>query len=432
MKILLYISFLFLIYNCSLNPNSKYWTSKKNILKDKDSKIKYVTTKEEILNKEFNVGLKIKIENIDLIKNIDDNLTNNFVSSYDGKLKNLSRYKFSKIKKFDEYDPEILFEKKNIIFFDNKGSIVKFDDNSKLLWKKNYYTKSEKNNNPILFFSKHTKYLVIADTLAKFYLINIDNGELIWSKYNSYPFNSQIKVINDNFYVVDSQNILYCFSIKNGEKLWSFSTDKPLVKSQKKFSIVTSGQNIIFNNSIGDITSIDITDGKLLWQTPTQSSKIYDEAMFLKTSDMILSKDNILFSNNTNNFYSIDSKTGTINWKQKIKSSLRPAVIDNLVFTVTDEGYFVIIDNNNGNIIRSTYILKNIKKKKRKKIKFTGFVTGKNNIYLSTSNGRLFIVNIYTGMTDEILKIDNEKIQRPIIYDKNLYIMKNNSIIKLN
>ena len=432
MKILLYISFLFLIYNCSLNPNSKYWTSKKNILKDKDSKIKYVTTKEEILNKEFNVGLKIKIENIDLIKNIDDNLTNNFVSSYDGKLKNLSRYKFSKIKKFDEYDPEILFEKKNIIFFDNKGSIVKFDDNSKLLWKKNYYTKSEKNNNPILFFSKHTKYLVIADTLAKFYLINIDNGELIWSKYNSYPFNSQIKVINDNFYVVDSQNILYCFSIKNGEKLWSFSTDKPLVKSQKKFSIVTSGQNIIFNNSIGDITSIDITDGKLLWQTPTQSSKIYDEAMFLKTSDMILSKDNILFSNNTNNFYSIDSKTGTINWKQKIKSSLRPAVIDNLVFTVTDEGYFVIIDNNNGNIIRSTYILKNIKKKKRKKIKFTGFATGKSNIYLSTSNGRLFIVNIYTGMTDEILKIDNEKIQRPIIYDKNLYIMKNNSIIKLN
>ena len=268
--------------------------------------------------------------------------------------------------------------------------------------------------------------------MAKFYLINIDNGELIWSKYNSSPFNSQIKVINDNFYVVDSQNILYCFSIKNGEKLWSFSTDKPLVKSQKKFSIVTGDQNIIFNNSIGDITSIDITDGKLLWQTPTQSSKIYDEAMFLKTSEMILSKDNILFSDNTNNFYSIDSKTGTINWKQKIKSSLRPAVIDNLVFTVTDEGYFVIIDNNNGNIIRSTYILKNIKKKKRKKIKFTGFATGKNNIYLSTSNGRLFIVNIYTGMTDEILKIDNEKIQRPTIYDKNLYIMKNNSIIKLN
>ena len=432
MKILLYISFLFLIYNCSLNPNSKYWTSKKNVAQDKDSKIKYVTNEEKILNKEFNVGLKIKIENIDLIDNKNDNLNNNFVSSYDGKLKNLSRYKFSKIKKFDEYSPEILFEKKNIIFFDNKGSIVKFDDNSKLLWKKNYYTKSEKNNNPILFFSKHTKYLVIADTLAKFYLINIDNGELIWSKYNSSPFNSQIKVINDNFYVVDSQNILYCFSIKNGEKLWSFSTDKPLVKSQKKFSIVTSNQNVIFNNSIGDITSIDITDGKLLWQTPTQSSKIYDEAMFLKTSEMILSKDNILFSDNTNNFYSIDSKTGTINWKQKIKSSLRPAVIDNLVFTVTDEGYFVIIDNNNGNIIRSTYILKNIKKKKRKKIKFTGFATGKNNIYLSTSNGRLFIVNISTGMTDEILKIDNEKIQRPTIYDKNLYIMKNNSIIKLN
>ena len=32
----------------------------------------------------------------------------------------------------------------------------------------------------------------------------------------------------------------------------------------------------------------------------------------------------------------------------------------------------------------------------------------------------------------DVKKIDNEKIQRPTIYDKNLYIMKNNSIIKLN
>ena len=31
-----------------------------------------------------------------------------------------------------------------MIFFDNKGSILKFDENSKLIWKKNYYTKSEK------------------------------------------------------------------------------------------------------------------------------------------------------------------------------------------------------------------------------------------------------------------------------------------------
>ena len=34
--------------------------------------------------------------------------------------------------------------------------------------------------------------------------------------------------------------------------------------------------------------------------------------------------------------------------------------------------------------------------------------------------------------TKEILKIDNEKISRPFILNKNLFIIKNNAIIKLN
>ena len=85
-----------------------------------------------------------------------------------------------------------------------------------------------------------------------------------------------------------------------------------------------------------------------------------------------------------------------------------------------------------GNIIRSTYLLKNIKEKKRKKIKFTGFVFGGKNIYLSTTTGRLFVINVSTGKVVDILKIDNEKILRPSIYQNNLYITKNNSVIKLN
>ena len=36
--------------------------------------------------------------------------------------------------------------------------------------------------------------------------------------------------------------------------------------------------------------------------------------------------------------------TGIINWKQRINSELTPTFINNLVFSVTNEGYFVIID----------------------------------------------------------------------------------------
>ena len=57
---------------------------------------------------------------------------------------------------------------------------------------------------------------------------------------------------------------------------------------------------------------------------------------------------------------------------------------------------------------------------------------GFNNIYLSTDNGRLLVIDIKTGKTKSILKIDNEKISRPIIINNNLFVVKDNAIIKLN
>ena len=56
---------------------------------------------------------------------------------------------------------------------------------------------------------------------------------------------------------------------------------------------------------------------------------------------------------------------------------------------------------------------------------------GNKNIYLTTSNGRLFIINILSGKTEEILKIDRERISRPFVLNQNLFIIKNNAIIKL-
>ena len=82
--------------------------------------------------------------------------------------------------------------------------------------------------------------------------------------------------------------------------------------------------------------------------------------------------------------------------------------------------------------LESLIFSKILKKKKREKIKPVGFIVGLNNIYLSTNNGRLFVIDISTGKTVSVLKIDNEKISRPIVLDKNLFVIKDDAIIKLN
>ena len=66
------------------------------------------------------------------------------------------------------------------------------------------------------------------------------------------------------------------------------------------------------------------------------------------------------------------------------------------------------------------------------KIKPVGFIIGEKKIYLTTNNGRLIIINTTTGRSETILKIDNASISRPFILDKNLFIIKDNAIIKLD
>ena len=96
------------------------------------------------------------------------------------------------------------------------------------------------------------------------------------------------------------------------------------------------------------------------------------------------------------------------------------------------EGFLVVIENRKGNIIRITDIFKQFKKKKRSKIKPVGFILGSENIYLTTDHGRLMIFDVTLGRTISMLKIDNDKISRPFVLNQNLYIIKENSIIRLN
>ena len=467
-KFLGIILLLIFIASCSLDNKTGLWTKKQKIKEEKII-IKELFEKEKALEKEFNPNLKINLS----AKLIDNSFINNFDNNngrvnYNGTLKSISKFKFSKIDNFNQLEPEIIFDKNNVIFFDNKGSILKFDNFSKLIWKKNYYTKAEKKSKPILFFANNKNTLVVADSIAKYYAININNGELLWSKNNSAPFNSQVKIYKDKFFAIDFENILRCYSIKDGTELWQVKTDQSFIKSQKKLSLVIVDNNVYFNNSIGDVSAVDIASGDLLWQTPTQSSGIYEEAFFLKTSDLIANNNSILFSNNKNEFFSLDIKRGNLNWKQKVNSNIRSTLVDNIIFAISMEGFLIIIDNQSGNIIRITDVFTQYKRSffkkrsrtytfgKKKKtsskrivkektkptytfgkkqgstIEPIGFIVGSKNIYLTTSHGRLIIIDITTGKPTSILKIDNNKISRPFVLNKNLFIIKDNAIIKLD
>ena len=421
-KTILYIIILLFISNCSVNKNESI---------EYENQIE-IFKKIEPIQKEFNQNLKIKkFQNFKINFFIKNNSNNNGNIDFDTNFEKISNYKISKLKKFISNQPELFFtDNENIIFFDGKGSVFKLNHDLKEIWKVNNYNKKEKKLSPILYFAQFEKSLIINDNISKLYSINLNDGKVIWSKYSSSSFNSDIKIYKDKFFTVDFDNVIRAISSKDGTELWNFKTDNSFIKSQKKLSIILKDEIVFFINNLGDVTALDVNNGSLVWQTPTQSSLIYQDAFSLENSDLVFENDTIYFSNNKNEFFSIDARTGIIKWTQSINSSLRPTIIESLIFTVSNEGYLFVIDDRTGNILRITDVLTNFKN--RDKIKPTGFIHGNQKIFLSLSNGRLLIINSSTGLQEKIIKLHGSKISRPSVFNNSMYLIKDNAIVKIN
>jgi len=421
-KAIKFIIILLFISNCSTSKNENV----------KNENLIDTIKKVEPIEKEFNKNLKIKKFNTFKVKPFLKNYSNNngnidFISNFE----KILSFKISKIKKFNSNQPELFFtDDEKIIFFDGKGTVFNLSVDLKKNWKVNNYNKKEKKLNPILYFAQASNYLIVNDNLSKMYAIDLNNGKVIWSKYSSSSFNSDMKVYKNKFLTIDFDNVIRAISIQDGTELWNFKTENSFIKSQKKLSIILKDEIVFFINNLGDVTALDANNGSLVWQTPTQSSLLYQDSFSLENSDLVFENNTIYFSNNKNEFFSIDARSGIIKWTQSINSSLRPTIIESLIFTISNEGYLFIIDDRTGNILRITDILTNFKN--RKNLKPIGFIHGKDNIFVSLNNGRLLIINSTTGIQEKIIKIHGSKISRPVIFKNSMYLIKDNAIVKIN
>ena len=432
-KIPIFIVIIFFFNNCSFNKNSKIW-------KDKDENINFVNqenvsklfVEDEVISTEFNPELPIYLTKTSINNKITYNRNDYGSQNYNGLLNKNASYSFTKLDNINQLDYKPALLNNGLIFFDKKGNIIRYDDNTKIVWKKNYYSKAEKKLKPKLYFTIDKENLLVADNIAKYYSVNISTGKLNWIKNSIYPFNSEIKNYKNKFFVIDYKNTLRCYNVDDGSECWNLQTEESFTISDSKFSLIIINDLVIFSNSIGDITAVDIESGLINWQLPTQSSSIVNKTYKFKISKLVSDGKSIFFSNNKNEFYSIDVKTGTINWMNKINSNLRPIVNENLIFTVSNNGYLFIIQKNKGNIIRITNLNKDYKKKKKESISPIGFVIGKNNLYLTNNDGRMIVVDLKFGKIIKEIKISGKLVSEPLIFNEKLFLIKNGSIIRYN
>jgi len=430
---ILIFSLSIILFECSFDTKTGIWIDKPKqkaantaLIKLSDDQNKF----EKELNPELtiNINSKAKTNKKWIMPGLN---YSNLISHlrFGGKINKFSKYKFNKIPPSTIKENPLIIEKNYFITIGEKGSIIKFVNKKKVQWNRNIYSKKEKKKIETISLALSKDKLYAIDNLGKYYAIDVDSGEIIWVKRHEALFNSQIKIIKDKIFAVDSNNIVNCFSIIDGKQIWKFKTPATFIKTNKKLSIIVTLNSVLFSNTAGDIAKVNINTGELIWFIPTQNTLIQHETNFLETSDIVLFKENIFFSNNFSKLFSLNIDSGMLNWILNINSNLRPILIDNFLFTISQEGYLIVIDSIEGKIIRSNYILDKFKAKERKKLFMQGFLIASNKVYITTNLGYLIICSVSTGKVKKVFKVSNSQLSEPIMSNNNLYILTNKSVV---
>ena len=134
-KVFVILIFSIFLSNCSLNENSRIWNKKEKI--ENENKVsKKIFNEKEIISTEFNPLLKLDLSKITQNNKIFDPLNNFGSSKYNGQINKINTYKFSKLENFNQFNFEPLILDSGVIVFEKKGTIIRFNDNQKVIWKK--------------------------------------------------------------------------------------------------------------------------------------------------------------------------------------------------------------------------------------------------------------------------------------------------------
>ena len=63
-------------------------------------------------------------------------------------------------------------------------------------------------------------------------------------------------------------------------------------------------------------------------------------------------------------------------------------------------------------------------------MKPTGFSISQDKLYISINNGEIKVIELDTGKIVQDVKVSKNFLSRPIIYNKNLFVIKNGSIVQ--
>ena len=257
-------------------------------------------------------------------------------------------------------------------------------------------------------------------------------------------------------------SLIVAACIKDKKTSWSTDLLSPIIKSELTISDLLNSNDIVENPD----STLKLIYSTELYSIPTNDLIQFPDTVFefgASLESLKLPNDTVTYKltlgeiaraqggivefiilSNHNNSIPITALTGLNSGDIEIDmgSLFESIIIDEgtaeiiitnkTIFTVSNEGFLFLIDSRNGNILKTQDLFDNFNGRTRKLLKPIGMILGVDKIYITLNNGRMIVAELKDGKFFKIIKIDSNSISVPTIFNKKLYIVKDNSIVEFD
>ena len=428
MKLLIFFITLIFLQNCSFDNKTGIWKNEKIFSKKENDifkDLKVLNTKNDTYNKITRIDNNFKFiipkpKNNFEWNDIYYSKKNNF-ENFTYNNSNQLTFKSKKItnKTVNNY---ILFEKGNIIVTDQYGNIIVYSSNSKKkIAKYNFYKKKYKKINKFLNISVENNTIFVADNIGYLYSYDYVKNKILWAKKYKVGFRSNVKILNDKLITSDVNNNLFFFNKENGEVLKLIPTEETIVKNQFVNNIAINNNITLFLNTYGSLYAVNSETMQISWFLNLNQSLDLNPSNLFYSNQIVTDKKKIFVSSNKNT-YIINLSSGAVIYKKNFSSKYKPIIINNYLFSITNNNLLIAMNIDNGKIIYSLNInqeIANFTGTKKKEVQFKNFffLNNKLMIFLKNSYAVYFKID---GTVIDIFKLPSKLNTNPIIINKSL------------
>jgi outer membrane protein assembly factor BamB len=262
--------------------------------------------------------------------------------------------------------------------------------------------------------------------------LDAQTGTQKWRVKPAGPLRGSPTVEFNSLYAMTQDNQIVALDIADGHTIWQ---DAAATGEQGVFGVAApaAGQStVIAGYSTGELVAYRYENGRVLWSDALARTSISTSVSTLTDvdADPIIDNGRVYALGQGGRMAAYELVTGQRIWELSLAGISTPVVAGEWVFTLTSDARLLAIARATGRVRWLTQLaeFKN-QKKKTDPIFWTGPVLANNKLWIASSIGGVYSVDVTTGQATLFTDLKSPVSQPPIVANKMLYILSDDGRI---